>query len=80
MPLFNRPYLQFLCLREDPRPPLNGKLLPNGHHLPAEEPLPELGKSPLLHLAHIGVEEAAFIIINDLTEATTASSAPLGTG
>ena len=80
MPLFNCPYLHFLCLCEDPGPPLNGKLLPNGEHLPAEEPLPELGKSSLLHLAHVGVEETAFIIINDLTEATTASPAPLGTG
>ena len=80
MPLFNCPYLRFLFLCEDPGSSLDRKLLPSGYRPPAEEPLPELGKSPLLHLAYIGVEETAFIIINDLTEATTASSAPLGTG
>ena len=63
MPLFNCPNLQFLCLGEDPGPPLNGKLLPNGHHLPAEEPLPELGEPPLLHLTHISIEETISISV-----------------
>ena len=80
MPLFDCSYLCFLLLREDSGPSCDSKLLPNGQHSSAEEPLPELGKSPLLHLAHVGVEETVFIIINNLTEATAASPAPSGTG
>lgn len=79
MPFFDSSYLRFLLLRKDSGPSSDSKLLPNGQNLSAEEPLPELGKSPLLHLAHVGVEETVFIIIDDLTEAAAASPAPPGT-
>ena len=79
IPLFNRPYLHFFLLCEDPGSSLDRKLLPNGYHLPAEEPLLELGEPPLLHLAHVGVMETVPIVFYDLTEAAATPPAPLGT-
>ena len=79
MPLFNCPDLQFLLLREDPGSSLDHKPLPSGYHLPAEEPLLELGESSLLHLAHVGVVETIPIVFYDLTEAAATPPAPLGT-